>query len=555
MEYLEPWIPHLAALGGLLTGIMITWFVGRGSLGTVRARHDERSKAAERSIADLEAGCANLEAEVRQLRHTEAVSLKRQAELEVLAKTQAKSVEEKQALLREAEGLLANHFKDLSTATLRATQEEFLRLARSTFDQQQRVATSELEQRRVAVETLVRPVAATLNKVESRIGELEQARKDSEATLSEQVRQMAAAQLSLQKETAQLTRALHQPVGRGRWGEIQLKRVVELSGMAAHCDFIETGIAPEGDGPPRPDLIINLPTGRQIAVDARAPLEAGLTACEATDEATREAALKDHARRIADHLSELASGPYRAQFLQAPEFVVLFLPGESFFSAALAEDPTLMERGIEKGVILATPATLVALLRAAAAGWRQEGIAEKARHVSEVGRELYSRVISLADHVARIGHSLDTTVQNYNLAIGSLEGDVLPSARKLSDLGIVPPAKELPVSPLVERSVRQPRLDLSRLPLSGAPAPASTMSSMVATGELPDDTFEGFAVPAVKPASPLPAPPKTIAARESNGTTKSGQAGNPERAPHTQPNAEGAAGDLRAALVPQKKAV
>ncbi|MEO1844883.1 MAG: DNA recombination protein RmuC [Akkermansiaceae bacterium] len=513
MDFLEPWIPHLAALGGVIVGAIVTWFVCRSNTQALRARFDERSRTAEKSIADLEAGCANLEAETCQLRHSEAVSLKRQSNLEILVQTQERGLEEKRQLLKEAEYRMSQNFKALSRDALKATQTEFLELARSTFDSQQREATSELEQRRVAVETLVRPVAAILTKVENRIVDLEKARQATETTLSEQVRQMATAQIGLQRETAQLVKAIRQPSGRGRWGEVQLTRVVELAGMQKFCDFYTPGENGEGAGPQRPNLIVNLPNGRIIAVDARAPLEAYLASVEAIDDEKHTQEMKRHAGMIGKHLAELASPRYRAQFLKKPEFIVLFLPSESFLSAALAEDPGLLERGIEQGVILATPATLVALLRSAAIGWRQEGVAEQARAISEAGRELYAHVSSLAEHVAKVGQSLDTTVQNYNVAIGSLEGSVLPGARKLSSLGVASQSSQLPAVAEIDHSVRHPRADLSRLPLS------NRMDSMAATGEVPDASFEGFTDPA----------------------------------PFSDSDADAAADDLRAALARQEK--
>ena len=460
MEYL----PHLAALGGAILGTGFSWFLCLNKAQAMRARFEERAKTANKSIVDLEAGCANLEAEVRQLRHSEAVSLKRQSELELLAQTQQRGLAEKQQLLKEAEHRMAQNFKAISIEALRSTQEEFLQLARSSFDSQQQVATSEQEQRRVAVETLVRPVAATLSKVENRIGDLEQARRESEATLSAQVRQMAQAHVGLQKETAQLVKALRQPAGRGRWGEVQLQRVVELSGMQEHCDFYAPNKHGNETGPQRPNLVINLPSDRIIAIDASTSLEAYLSAVESADEETHAKEMKRHAGLVANHLADLASPSYRAQFLKKPEFIVLFLPSESFLSAALSEDPNLLERGIEQGVILATPATLVALLRSAAVGWRQDGIAEQARTISDAGRELYAHVSSLAEQVSRVGQSLDATVQDYNVAIGALQSNVLPGARKLSDLGVPAHPAQLPVVPEVTTAVRQPHADLSRLP-------------------------------------------------------------------------------------------
>jgi DNA recombination protein RmuC len=257
---------------------------------------------------------------------------------------------------------------------------------------------------------------------------------------------MASAQLSLQKETAQLVKALRQPSGRGRWGELQLQRVVELSGMQNYCDFYTPTEAEQSgaDGLQRPNLVVNLPGNRIIAVDAHASLEAYLAAVESTDEETHQREMQRHAALVSRHLDALTTPRYAAQFNAKPEFTVLFLPGEGFLTAALGEEPDLLERGIERGIILATPSTLIALLRSAAVGWRQEGIAEKARTVSAAGRELYGHVNQLAKHIVKIGRSLDGTVRDYNAALGTLEQGVLPSTRKLSNLGIPAHPSKLP---------------------------------------------------------------------------------------------------------------
>lgn len=456
MEFLEPWLPHLTGIFGIALGTVVTWFLCRNKAQTMSVRFEERAKASRKSIADLEAGSANLEAEVRQLRHSEAVALKRQSELELLAQTQQRGLAEKQQLLKDAENRIAQNFKALSIETLRDTQREFLKYAHDTFDSQQREATSELEQRRIAVETLVKPVAATLNKVESRIGDLERARRESETTLGEHVRQMAHAQLGLQKETALLAKALRQPTGRGRWGEVQLQRVVELSGMQNYCDFYAPTDQGNSQGRQRPNLVVNLPGDRIIAVDAHASLEAYLSAVEAPDDEMQSREMKRHAQIVSQHLAQLASPEYHAQFSKQPEFTVLFLGSESFLTAALNEEPNLLERGIEQGVILATPSTLIALLRSAAVGWRQEGIAEQARNVSDAGRELYSLVSTLAAHVTKVGQSLDATVQSYNTAIGTLENGVLPGARKLSSLGVPTQPGNLPAVTRAKEEVKLP---------------------------------------------------------------------------------------------------
>lgn len=532
MEILKPWLPHLAALAGMLLGTLVTWFVCRSKGLALHARYEERSKSSHKAIVDLEAACANLEAEVRQLRHSEATSLKRQSELEVLAQTQRRHIEDKNELLKAAEHRMVQNFRAITSETLKATQEEFLARARAAFEAQKQEASSELEQRRVAVETLVKPVAATLSKVENRIGDLERARRDSEDALGEQVRLMATAQAGLQRETSQLIQALRQSTGRGRWGEVQLKRVVELAGMEPYCDFHPPATGDRKAAGPGPDLIVRLPGGRLIAVDSHAPLEACLSSMEARSEEEECAEKKRFADMIGRHLNELAAKPYRSQFATPPEFVVLFLPSESFLASVLSEDPGMLERGIEQGVLLSTPATLVALLRSAAVGWRQEGIAEKARVISDAGRELYAHVSSLASHVAQVGGALDETVQKYNAAIGSLEGGVLPGARKLSDLGITATQDALPSLAPIGHAVRHPRTDLTKLPL----ARADDMDSLAVTGEIPDSSFEGFDGPL---QSKLP--------------SRSGKGAAKPTAAKQSPDADGAAGDLRAALPGSRK--
>ena len=443
---LEPWLPQLTGLTGIVIGSVVTWFMCRNRAQALRARSEERAKSAQKSIADLEAGCASLEADVRQLRHSEAAALRRQSELEILAQSQQRGLAEKQQLLRDAEHRIAQNFKALSVETLRDTQREFLHYAHATFDNQQKEATSELEQRRVAVETLVKPVAATLNKVENRIGDLERARRETESALGEQVRQMAHAQQHLQRETAQLVKALRQPSGRGRWGELQLQRVVELSGMQNYCDFsAPPGTSPGTvEDPQPPSLVVKLPSNRIIAVDAHTSLEAYLAAVEAPDQDTQKREMKRHADTVTRRLKDLSSPEYAAQFSKKPEFTVLFLPGEGFLTAALGEEPELLEQGIQRGIILATPSTLIALLRSAAVGWRQEGIAEQARTVSAAGKELYGQVQNLSRQVVKIGQSLDGTVRNYNAALGTLEENVLPATRRLGRLGISSQPSEIP---------------------------------------------------------------------------------------------------------------
>ena len=359
----------------------------------------------------------------------------------------------KLAMLEEAQDSLATTMKALAADALASNNESFLTLAKSQLQQLEQQTTHELEQRKQAVESLVAPIKESLLKVDGKLQELEVARKGAYSELSTQVRQLADGQKELRTETGNLVTALRSPVVRGRWGEMQLRRVVEMAGMLSHCDFLEQSTVTVDGNRLRPDLVVQLPGGKQVVVDAKAPLQAYLDALEAKDEDTRQARLADHARQIRDHIAKLSAKSYWGQFDETPEFVVLFLPGETFFSAALEQDPSLIEEGVNQQVILATPTTLIALLRAVAYGWRQETIAESAKAISETGRELYTRLATLTDHFAKVGRGLETAVRSYNEAVGSFETRVLPSARRFKEHGVAPTA-ELSALPVVERSVR-----------------------------------------------------------------------------------------------------
>lgn len=393
---------------------------------------------------------ARLLGEENQALRTRATELDAQkSSLETTLASERASSGEKLAALTEAHERLATSFKALSADALSKNTDEFLKLARETFGKLHQQSTDELGKRQQAIDSLVKPLKESLEKVDAKIGEIEKARASAYGQLSEQLKSLTTTQGLLQAEAAKLSTALRSTTTAGTWGELQLRRVVEMSGMSAYCDFIEQ----QSGGGLRADLVVRLPAGQQIVIDAKAPNDAYREAANASDETVRVAKLLEHAAKVRSHIDALGGKNYWEQFQPSPEFVVLFLPGDQFLAGALQADATLIDRAIAKKVLLATPATLIALLKAAAFGWRQEDVSKNAQIIADLGRSLYDRISNFADNLDKVGRGLESANKAYNSAVGSFEQTLLPGARKFQELG-AKGAKDLGEPAQVETSPR-----------------------------------------------------------------------------------------------------
>jgi len=386
--YLEVGIP--AATGGLVLGALVTWLAYR------------------RRQRDL----------LARIRGQEALQREREVAFEA------------------ANAQLTLAFADLANQSLRSNSEHFLRLAEQKFGVEQEKAKRELSEREKAVEALVKPIRDALDASRQQIGDLEKARSEAYGGIKSQLEAMQASQKSLTRETQNLVKALRRPEVRGRWGEITLRRLVELAGMVEHCDFREQ-VHTSGEGQViRPDMIVRMPDQRELVVDVKTPLDAYLEAVEADSDEQRKLGLERHAKNVRAHIRMLASKSYWDQFAESPEFVILFIPGDQFLSAALSVDPDLIEFALSEQIILATPTSLVALLKAIAYGWRQLALAENAQEIRKLAEDLYGRLATFVTHMNKMGRQLASTVESYNRAVGSLERSVLPGARKFTELGV-----------------------------------------------------------------------------------------------------------------------
>ena len=466
MDFLFP----LSMLGvGLVIGAVSLWFItrsklkyeferGRASATTDYATLVERLAGKDDQVRQLREALDREEAYTEELRNENSRTAAQISALQTRLEDERRVSQEKLALLTSAEEKLADAFKALSADALRNNNQSFIDLARQNLEKFQETARGDLERRQTAIDELVKPLKESLEKVDDKIVELEKTRVGAYTELREQLKTLATSQSQLQSETGNLVKALRVPHVRGRWGEIQLRRVVEMAGMVRYCDFTEQTTVNGEDGRLRPDMIVRLPGNRTIVVDAKVPFDAFYESISTADDDVRSTKLKDHARLVRTHIATLSRKSYQEAVQPTPEFVLLFLPGETFYSAALENDPKLIEDGVSQNVIIATPTTLIALLKAISYGWRQEQMAENAHEVSALARKLYDRLRTFTKHYDTIGRNLDRALDAYNQGVRSLESRVLVTARRFKERGALAGEDIQAVEP-IDKTTRPLSLD------------------------------------------------------------------------------------------------
>jgi DNA recombination protein RmuC len=443
----------IGLLAGAALGVVVGLLLRSGQLASARtaeARLEDADRANQRLTADI----AGLQL---QLAASQAEAVRLTTELD----HQRRTAEERAASFDETRQQLTGEFARLSTAALQRNNEQFLQLADTKLKETREAAEGELAKRQVAIEQLLKPIGEQLGKYDAGMQRLEGERQKAYATLTEQMKYLSTSHDQLQKETGNLVKALRAPQSRGQWGELQLRRVVEMAGMLEHCDFDEQVTSDADDGRMRPDMVVHSPGGMNVAVDAKVPMQAFLDANDADDETDRRTHLARHGRQLKAHIDQLAKKEYWKRVDPSPEYVVAFIPGDPLLTAALEHEPGLMEHAAANNVLLATPTSLIALLRSAAYGWQQDTLAQNAREVQQLGTELYQRLSVLGDHVAGVGKGLNNAVVAYNRAVGSLETRVLVTARRFVEMGVGGGDKDLPEPASIDavtRALQAPEL-------------------------------------------------------------------------------------------------